>query len=217
MNTTLSLSTEKELGIIRGIQPFISTHIETIVDQFYTNLSTNSGLTDIIKDHSSFDRLKQTLRKHIEEMFSGTIDQSFIDQRIKIARVHVKIGLETKWYMCAFQDLLQSVGRVLEEEVADPNQRFQALLAVSKILNIEQQLVLEAYEAENERLRNEGFAAEEALKLKVSGTSEELAALSEETSASIDDLRNKVKVVLEFSQTGAGSSGRVDTLQKKDR
>ncbi len=206
---------EEDLAIIKGVQPYIAKHIETIVDQFYKNLSMNSQLTKTIDTHSSFSRLKSTLRKHIEEMFEGTIDQAFIDQRITIARVHVKIGLDTKWYMCAFQDLLQSIGRVLEEEIAEPNKRFQTLLVVSKILNIEQQLVLEAYEVENQRIRNEGFAAEQALKGKVSGTSEELAALSQETSASIDDLRGKVKDVVDFSRSGAESSGRVDSLSKE--
>ncbi|WP_404802400.1 methyl-accepting chemotaxis protein [Bacillus shivajii] len=86
---------------------------------------------------------------------------------------------------------------------------------MTKILNIEQQLVLEAYEKENERIRNEEAKAKEVLKQKVNGTAEELAALSEETSASIDEIKNKAEDVVTHSQLGSKSSGEVERLSKE--
>ena len=50
-------------------------------------------------------------------MFDGNIDESYFNKRIKIAHIHVKIGLQTKWYMCAFQDLLLSLINLIEENV----------------------------------------------------------------------------------------------------
>ncbi|WP_280951859.1 globin-coupled sensor protein [Alteribacter populi] len=207
--------TKEQLAIIKSLRPLVQKHIHTIVDQFYKNLENNRHLTNMINDHSSIERLKKTLRKHIEEMFSGEIDDTFIQQRIKIAQIHVRIGLETKWYMCVFQDLLQSIATILRKEYSDSSKCIEALLAVSKILNIEQQLVLEAYENENERIRNESYEVQRSLKRKVSETSEELAALSEETSASIDELKDKTEGVLTFSHAGSQSSQKVESLSKE--
>jgi heme-based aerotactic transducer len=63
-----------------------------------------------------------------------------------------------------------------------------ALSAINKVLNLEQQLVLEAYEAENMRLRAADQLQKDKVKIKVHDTAENLAAVSEETSASINKL-----------------------------
>ncbi len=209
--------TEEDLGIIKSLKPIVEKYINQIVDQFYKNLFRNEELVRIINKHSSVDKLKGTLTKHIKEMFNGIIDDRFIEQRAVIAHTHVRIGLETKWYMCAFQDLLLTISSILVKEISHPEQRYEALIAVTKILNVEQQLVLEAYEKENERLRNEGYEVQQALKQKVSETSEELAALSEQTSASIDEIKNKADDVLTFSNESTHSSKQVANLSKEGK
>lgn len=59
----------------------------------------------LINEHSSVDKLKVTLRRHIQEMFHGVINDDYFEKRIKIARVHLNIGLHTTWYLGAFQRL----------------------------------------------------------------------------------------------------------------
>ena len=73
-----------------------------IVDAFYRNLSKEASLIDMINDHSFVDRLKQTLKRHICEMFDGKIDEEYFIKRKKIAQVHVRIGLKTKWLSLLF-------------------------------------------------------------------------------------------------------------------
>lgn len=57
--------------------------------------------------------------------------------------------------MCAFQDLLLSLTTIIEEHIEDRVEAFLAVKAVTKLLNLEQQLVLEAYDSETERLREQ--------------------------------------------------------------
>lgn len=101
--------TIEDLCIIRSLQEQVKEHLTQIVGDFYKNLENEPSLMKIIKDNGSVDRLKKTLHRHMFEMFSGTIDDAYIKQRYIIAQVHVRIGLQPKWYMSAFQDLLQSL------------------------------------------------------------------------------------------------------------
>ena len=142
-----------DLRMINILQPYVMENINEIVEQFYKNLTNDPSLFMIINNNSTIDRLKKTLTQHISEMFDGIIDQSYIQKRIHIAHVHVKIGLQTKWYMCAFQDLLLSLSIIIEKNIVHKEDYFHAIRAVSKILNLEQQIVLEAYDAESERLK----------------------------------------------------------------
>lgn len=51
---------DAELYVLEQLQPLIQENIVNIVDAFYKNLDHESSLMDIINDHSSVDRLKQT-------------------------------------------------------------------------------------------------------------------------------------------------------------
>ena len=59
--------------------------------------------------------LRVTLERHISEMFDGKIDNVFIEKRHQIAVIHARIGLEPKWYLSAFQDLLNSFFTIINE------------------------------------------------------------------------------------------------------
>ncbi|XVL95758.1 protoglobin domain-containing protein [Bacillus subtilis] len=87
---------DAELYVLEQLQPLIQENIVNIVDAFYKNLDHESSLMDIINDHSSVDRLKQTLKRHIQEMFAGVIDDEFIQKRNRIASIHLRIGLSAK-------------------------------------------------------------------------------------------------------------------------
>lgn len=198
MNLTLD-----DLCMIRTFQPVIEQHLTEIVEQFYQNLEKEQSLLDIIHQNSTFERLKKTLRTHIYEMFSGQVDEDYIKQRYMIAHVHVKVGLEPKWYMCAFQELLQLIFNIVEQHTDNTNDYKQAILAITKIVSLEQQMVLEAYELENARIRKEAEEVKNQIMLKVNQNAADLAAISEETSSAILQMTGKSNQIKAVTQKGS--------------
>lgn len=198
--------TIEDLRIIHNLQPFVIEEIDDIVNRFYENLNNEPSLLHIIQDKSSIDRLRKTLKKHICEMFDGVIDQEYYVKRMQIAHIHVKIGLKTKWYMCAFQDLLLSLINLIEENIGEKSECMLAVKAVSKLLNLEQQLVLEAYDSETERIRNEGEKQGILLRERVAKASEKLAVISEETNASYQQLHAQSHAIVALANNGTAKS-----------
>lgn len=194
--------TTNDLCMIRSLQSIIEEHLEDIVTKFYKNLANRAELTDIINRQSSVDRLKITLTKHIYEMFSGKIDQDYIKQRTIIAHVHVRIGLEPTWYMCAFQDLLLSVNTIITPHMQTIKEYSDVMAAITKIFNLEQQIVLEAYERENKRIRQGIEDKQINLKVNVNSSAQELAAISEETSSSSLEINHKLTDIRSLTSTG---------------
>lgn len=180
--------TKEDLRIIHNLQPFVNEQIDDIVNRFYENLENEPSLLDIINDNSSIEKLRKTLRTHITEMFNGVINQAYFERRIRIAHMHVQVGLKTKWYLCAFQDLLLSMISIIEENFEDREECFLAIKAVSKILNLEQQLVLESYDLETERIRKKAEDQKILVRNNVAKASENLATISEETSEAFQQL-----------------------------
>jgi heme-based aerotactic transducer len=196
--------TIEDLCIICSLQEQVREHLTQIVGNFYENLENEPSLMKIIKDNGSVDRLKETLHRHMFEMFSGTIDDAYIKQRYIIAQVqHLRIGLQPKWYMSAFQDLLQSLIIHVISNIKNIEQYQDNILAVTKIFNLEQQIVLEAYELENEKIRQKNIAEKETIKLQVNHNAEELAAISQKTSSATQLMANKVGEIHVFTQKGS--------------
>ena len=191
--------TKKDLAMLQFLQPKISEILQLVVDSFYRSVEREQSLVDIISTHSSIDRLKNSLYQHLFEMFSGVIDHNYIEKRKKVALIHVKIGLEPRWYIGAFESLyFELTNFIFSFDVTDED-RVTLLSALNKILNLEQQLVLAAYEEENQRQRLEVRSKQEELKRNVSKIVKNLATVSAETSAAVDQLTYQIDAIKDFT------------------
>lgn len=195
----LNLTTD-DLRYLKSFKPNVDNNIGTIVDSFYRTLGMESSLTKIINDHSSIDRLKVTLRKHICEMFDGSIDAIYFEKRTRIAQVHVHIGLRTQWYIGAFQNLFIELMALVQKNISNPEIQFATLGAISKILNFEQQLVLEAFEAVIDKMKQEMENGKQRLGNSIIESTESLAAISEQTNASFHQLTSQSEEMIAYAK-----------------
>lgn len=210
--------TKRDLAIGKVIQSFLQDHLDTLVSNYYEQLQREPTLKKIINDYSSVEALKNTLKKHIFELFNGRINNEFLMQRNQVAHVHVKINLKTKWYMAAFQSIFSTLVSILEQYIGNKNELLEAINVVSKLLNFEQQLVLDAYEEEVERIKLEEQQKKQ-LRGRVTRTAEELSEITQETSASVSELSNKTDLMVNMATAGVQSAENVQTrsMQGKDR
>lgn len=204
--------TERDLKLIKCVKPIVEEHIDELVDDFYSAILEIGHLRELIEKHSTLERLKGTLRIHTIEMFSGTIDESFMEKRFRVAKAHFRIGLEPNWYMGSFQNLQNKITSLICEEIKSKEEIVEILAAVHKLISFEQQIVLEAYEVENVKLLHSQYEkGKDDLKNKMVLISENLVALAEETHASVETLSTKFQ---EVNKTATESNRQ--TLVAKD-
>lgn len=189
--------TEDDLYLLNAAQPIIEEKLDQIVEKFYQIIVRESHLGEIIDKHSTIARLKMTLRNHLYEMFSGQIDDKYINNRRKIANAHVRIGLEPKWYIAAFQNLLQTILTMIESYFLNQKELLDFTIALTKVFNLEKQIVLEMYELEKDAIVKETEKQKTILSQEVNKNAEELATISEVTTNSIVEIANKSKEVSE--------------------
>ncbi|WP_442600466.1 protoglobin domain-containing protein [Paenibacillus sp. KN14-4R] len=181
--------TVEDLKILKAIQPLVVEHVDEVVNSFYTTILEIPELKHTITSNSTVERLRGTLRLHLIELFEGKIDTEFIEKRQRIANVHQRIGLEPKWYMGAFQNLQNTFLSIIIRYISDQQESMVISKSLTKLLNFEQQLVLEAYEKKNLQEKESHYdQIKELLKSKIGIISQELAALAEQTSTSTLEL-----------------------------
>lgn len=195
---------KSDLKMIKSIQPLIEKNIDILVNDFYSTILNVHHLKEIIEKYSSVDKLKKTLKIHMIELFDGSIDQNFINKRLRVANIHFKIGLEPSWYMGAFQNIQNSLTQIIFSEVKSKGELLNIVDAVQKILSFEQQIVLEAYHQEQMKKLNVQFEEGKSyLKNKMTAVSEGLVALAEQNQASVETLSVSIE---EVDQTTAESN-----------
>lgn len=180
--------TLRDLAILRLMRPILKENLTSLVENFYLNLQKEPSLQQIIQDNSTFERLKKTLSHHLGELFDGVIDEQFVAKRQRIASVHARIGLAPKWYMCAFQDLLNGFFIIVENTAYNTKERFEILKAILKILNVEQQIVLELYASDYEQALMKKNEVNLAIVESVPSNSSALSTVAAETNDSISSI-----------------------------
>lgn len=207
--------TKNDLAILRQLKPLIKNYIPKMVNTFYDNISINRQLVDLINRYSTMDRLKITLTKHINDIFEGQIDKKYIENRTRIALAHIKIGLMSKWYLSSFQSLNSSFAQFIQELNLSNEEALRATNAFSKIINLEQQLVIEAYEKEQERVRKENDKIKQSLIASIQQIAQELNVMNQETTTSIQIISEQSQNIA--SSTSQGLDYVADTEEKSNQ
>lgn len=195
--------TESDAKFAASLAKLLEPSMDEIADRFYAVLLDNAELNNMIHEHSTVERLKQTLLEHIRTMLNIQIDDQYISKRKAIALRHLHIGLQSKWYVGSFGKLQNIMHEVIVRDIADDDLKIRALEVITKLLNFEQQIVLDTYETElNRKLRSIEQDKKMELYQAVGVTTEELAALSRETSASIEEVISRIDQVTSHAVTG---------------
>ncbi|MGG4266443.1 protoglobin domain-containing protein [Peribacillus simplex] len=209
--------TEFDLKLIHAFSQAIEPQVERVVDAFYQTILQVPELKGIIKEHSTVGKLRKTLISHMLSLFNGVIDDEFVELRTKVARTHYRIGLQPRWYSSGFQNVQDHLQRIVFEQTKNEEEQQALISAIGKILNLEQQLVLDAYEVENlkARKKNKYKEIKEEVSRKISLVSEEVLNLSEETDASVKQLIENGQYVKTQIATRAVQSLRSKTLAEE--
>lgn len=194
--------TKEDLAVIKQLEPFAQQVVPDMVEKFYGAISLSPELVDVIGSSARMDRLKGTLTKHLEAMFNCNIDSQYIEERQTIAHVHVKIGLQSKWYIASFQSLMTTFIDFISKIEMSNVDMAKAIDAFSKLINFEQQLVIEAYEKEEQRIRTESLDVKYRIVERIQHTAQELTHISDQTNASLQEIASQSEEIASNTKQG---------------
>lgn len=134
------------LDYVKEAATYVLPHTNDIVDEFYDNLLKDDYLANMINEHSNVNNLKVTLRKYLEQFFTGDVCEAYIDTRVKVGEVHSKINLSANYFIMGHNLIVQSITTILMEKLSNrPDRMINLVLAVQKLATFDQQLVVDVY------------------------------------------------------------------------
>lgn len=130
------------------IEPLISH----IVRKFYQLQTAIPEIALIIGDRETLNNLHMSMEQYIRELFIGEYDLHYVEKRLRIGKVHHRIGVSPKLYLSGINQLQLLLEDVIDENSADQgydNKRVKR--AIRKLLYFDNQFVFDTYIAALQR------------------------------------------------------------------
>lgn len=133
----LGLTTEHEAEL-RALRGLALARTDGLVAEFYRRQLSVPAVRNIIGDQDTFLRLNGAMRAYVLRMFEGHYDLSYANSRLRVGKVHARIGVPPKLYVAS----LHILETLLDEALAPDGPRAEAL---RKLFLLDLQFAFDAY------------------------------------------------------------------------
>jgi len=158
----------EDAASLTSLRTFIQEHLDEIVDEFYGKQRENTEFALLIGDSETFRRLHASMHRYVLELFEGYYDAEYVNKRLRIGKVHKRIGVSPKLYLSAImqlENILQRyVNQAQDTQAANSQHCKQSAQALHKLLMFDVQFVFDTYihslvsEVESTRNKIEEYA-----------------------------------------------------------
>ncbi|WP_245676730.1 globin-coupled sensor protein [Bacillus solimangrovi] len=185
----------EDIQRLANVNDVMEKNVSQIVNAFYERLSQLPNLMKIIENHSTIDKLKQTLQKYLLDMFSGEVGKDYIIRRKIIGNVHNRIKLFPEWYIGAYT-LIQNEALKLFLEDLSYEQAHKVYYSFQRLCSFDIQIgistYIESYSSSMMKLNEV-----EELQQRLNESASLLAANAEETTATIAEKEVHVEEMMQ--------------------
>jgi rsbT co-antagonist protein RsbR len=110
--------TPEDARAITGARRAIEENVDRHVDAFFGYLARVPEAHGLIENREQLPRAKRLKREHILALVSGVYDEKYVEQRIVLAELYNKIGLEPAVFLGAYNHLMTSLESVARDYMA---------------------------------------------------------------------------------------------------
>lgn len=140
--------TDNEEATLAECRGLVEPHIDEIVDRFYTQMTGHFSTQLLIGDLETFTRLQASMKGYVQELFAGEYGREYVNKRLRIGKVHERIGVDPKLYVSAVHLLDGILTEFIGEALRQRNEGAQVAAccgAVRKLLMFDIHIVFDTY------------------------------------------------------------------------
>ena len=131
---------------LRSLAPVVEPHLPALAERFYAEIPRHASAAGVFTGGTDqIARLKGTLQKWARGLFTGIYDEAYAHERFRIGFRHVQIALPQRYVISAVSVVEHFLRDLFDREITDPGRRGQAHRSLSRILNLDLNLICETY------------------------------------------------------------------------
>lgn len=137
---------EQDAQLLHELRPTAEVFVDDMVEELYRRFLACEETKAFFPDEATIARVKTLQRAYFLGLTLGEYGEAYLAGRLKIGRVHQRIGLSPRWYMGAYAIYAQLVTpRVLAAYPTDLAKGQRTLVALFKLMNLDQELAVTTY------------------------------------------------------------------------
>jgi signal transduction histidine kinase len=141
----LEITAEDERRL-REAHPLLLGHTGEIIDRFYEYLLAHEHTRLMLSAPGLIERLKKLQTAYFQQLTAGDYGQAYFENRLRVGQAHNRVGLSPEWYLGAYTKYLHIVTDVLSRAYGRDYERFfQTLVSLTKVINLDMSLAIDAY------------------------------------------------------------------------
>jgi len=148
--------------ILRALHPGLAPDFLAVSELFYARILEYPAAREVLeRGESSVGQLKHSLVAWMDGLFQGPWDDSYVERRARIGRVHVRVGLPQHYMFGAMNVLRRELSARISNLLEPTSPEHQlAQNALSRMLDLELAIMLQTYreDLEAQKARTERMA-----------------------------------------------------------
>jgi hypothetical protein len=126
-----------------ALAPVFAKRGPAITDAFYETLGRYPTTSALLEGR--VDSLKRTHQRYLGELFAGDYGQTYFENRIKVGKVHVRVGLDP-YFVEAVMSFLRTAGMLaIREELGNSPDTDAKIASYLRILDLDLLVINLAY------------------------------------------------------------------------
>jgi rsbT co-antagonist protein RsbR len=142
-----------DLGKIAAVKDVVRQHAEEYTKTFFNHLATLDEARPLLQNRAAVDRARQLKTEHLMAMVGGEYAADYVMQRIKLALLYSRAGLDQRVFLGAFHMLMRQVGlTIFKHFERAPMEGFESFMALKKIAFFDIGIITDALVFEREKI-----------------------------------------------------------------
>jgi signal transduction histidine kinase len=145
--------TEFDAARVKQAGQVLGSGFAVLIDDFYAEIKQHPHALKVITGgEEQILRLKGSLQKWLEELFSGCYDQAYVARRWRVGYRHVEIGLDQVFTNAALSRLRRGLLHALEAKwQGEPDALLACRESLNSLIDLDLAIIEDAYQTEYQR------------------------------------------------------------------
>lgn len=207
---------DEDVDHIRQAAGLIEPHFDRLIDDFYDEIRRHEGAARVIVGgEQQIERLKQSLRGWLRELFSTRYDADYVMRRWRVGLKHVEIGLDQVYTNAALARLRQGIlQHLLASWNAGPEELPAVANSLNKLIDLDLAIIEDAYESDH--IAREQRAERQRMEKVVHREREFSESMLERAQAIVLVLDTEGRIVRFNAYTEQLTGYRLDEVRNRD-
>lgn len=144
---------ERDLTRIASLQELMASHVEQYTAVFFDYLGALDEGRMALQSAAVANRARQLKHAHLLAMVQADYDAEYAAQRLELAMLYSRAGLELRVFLAAFHRLLKAIGDgIMSRSGANPSDGFETFMSLQKVAFFDIGIIVDAIVFERERV-----------------------------------------------------------------